>query len=147
MPCAAFEDLLSGYEELTSSQRQSVNAHLAVCADCREYVETLADLDRELSALYEGLQPPPGFAAGVVSRASALKQPRPLSAWPEVLDFCGWAAIVAIVALLLVTAAARAGITLRFPPYAGWFAAAVFAVAAVLTLTWKTKNAVTFRGR
>ena len=47
----------------------------------------------------------------------------------------------------LLTAAARAGITLRFPPYAGWFAAAVFAVAAVLTLTWKTKNAVTFRGR
>lgn len=74
-------------------------------------------------------------------------QPRPLSAWPELLDFCGWAAILAIVALLAVTSAAQAGIMLRLPPYTGWYAAAAFAVAALLTLTWKSKSAVSFRHR
>jgi anti-sigma factor RsiW len=146
MPCAAFEDLLSGYDELTSGQRQSVNAHLAVCADCREHLAALAALDRELAALYQGLQPHAGFAAGVLSRTAAihkpLGQPHPPSAWPEVLDFCGWAAIVAIVALLAVTAAAQAGIALAFPPYAGWSAAAAVAVAVLLALAPKTKSAV-----
>jgi hypothetical protein len=120
MQCAAFEDLLSGYDALTANERRSADAHLAVCGDCREYRETLAALDRELAGLYEGLQPrladSPAFVAGVISRASAIQkpfvQPRPPSAWPEVLDFCGWAAIVAIVALLAVSAAAQAGIAL-----------------------------------
>ncbi len=151
MPCPAFEDLLSGYDELTAGERQRVSTHLAVCGDCREYLETLADLDRELAGLYGGLQPQSGFAAEVISRASAirkpLRRPRPPSAWPEVLDFCGWAAIVGIVALLAVTAAAQAGIALQFPAYAGWYAAAAFAVAALLTLTWRAKSGVSFRAR
>jgi hypothetical protein len=162
MPCAAFEDLLSGYDdltggqhqELTSGQRQSVNAHLAVCADCREHLAALAALDRELAGLYQGLQPHAGFAAGVLSRTATINashkpfgQRRPLSAWPEVLDFCGWVAIVAIVALLAVTAAAQAGIALAVPPYAGWSAAAAVAVAVLLALTPKTKSAVNSPGR
>jgi hypothetical protein len=155
MPCAAFEDLLTGYAELATGERQRADAHLAGCGDCREYLETLAALDRELSALYQGFQPHAGFAAGVLSRAPAsskpprkpMAQPHPPSAWPEVLDFCGWAAILAIVALLAMTSAARSGIALRFPPYAGWYAAAAFAVAALLTLTWKSKSAVSFRHR
>jgi hypothetical protein len=113
MPCAAFEDLLRGYDELTAGEGRNADAHLAVCGDCREYMETLADLDRELSGIYRGLEPRPGFAVAAVARAGASRHPlRPPSAWPEVLDFCGWAAIVAIVAFLAVTAAARAGITL-----------------------------------
>ena len=125
-----------------------MNAHLAVCADCREHLTSLTALDRELAALYQGLQPHAGFAAGVLSRTATINashkpfgQRRPLSAWPEVLDFCGWAAIVAIVALLAVTAAAQAGVALAFPPYAGWSAAAV-AVAVLLALTPKIRSAV-----
>ncbi|HEY1756517.1 MAG TPA: zf-HC2 domain-containing protein [Bryobacteraceae bacterium] len=117
MPCAAFEDLVRGYDDLPAGERRNVDAHLAVCSDCRDYVETLAALDRELVSFYDGFHLRNGFAANVVSRArvyqpSAYQPPRRPSAWPEVLDFCGWAAIVAIVALLAVTAAARAGITL-----------------------------------
>jgi hypothetical protein len=112
MPCAAFEDLLRGYDDLTDAERGGADAHLAACGDCREYLETLASLDRELIGLYEGVHLPAGFAANVVSRASAFQASQRPSAWPEVLDFCGWAAIVAIVALLAVTAAARAGIAL-----------------------------------
>jgi hypothetical protein len=151
MPCPAFEDLLRGYDELTPGERRNAGAHLAVCGDCREYLETLADLDRELVGLYEGLQPPPGFmtdrfAADIRSRASTYWQPHPPSAWPEVLDFCGGAAIVAIVGFLAIAAAARAGVAFKLPPYAGWYAT-VLAVAAVLTLTWKARSAISFRGR
>ncbi len=107
MPCAAFEDLLRGYDELTAAERRSADVHLAACTDCREYLETLADLDRELTGLYEGLDPRPGFATRIISDASAMQKPsaqsRRPSAWPEVLDFCGWAAIVAIVSFLAVS--------------------------------------------
>lgn len=116
MPCEAFEDLLGGYKELSAMDRHSVDLHLAACADCRERLEALAEIDRELDRLYQGFRPRPGFHASVVTRANASTQrfwrPAPPSAWPEVLDFCGWAAIVAIAALLAATAAAQAGITL-----------------------------------
>jgi hypothetical protein len=112
MPCAAFEDLLRDYDELTGGARRSADAHLAVCRDCRAYRETLVELDRELVALYSGLQPRRAFAAQALSRANPYRRPKPPSFWPEVLDFCGWAAIVAIVALLAATVAARAGIAL-----------------------------------
>jgi anti-sigma factor RsiW len=114
MPCAAFEDLLRDYEELTDGERQRADAHLAACGDCREYLETLTDLDRELSALYEGLEPRPWFhqklTAQIASRAIESRPPRRPSFLPEILDFCGWAAIVAIVAVLAVTAAVRVGL-------------------------------------
>jgi anti-sigma factor RsiW len=134
MPCAAFEDLLSGYGELTAAERHSVDVHLAICGDCREHRETLAELDRELARLYGGLQPRATFAANAISSASEFRPPRRPSAWPEVLDFCGWAAVVAIVAALAVAAAAQAGIALEFPPYTGWFAAAILAAAALAAL-------------
>jgi anti-sigma factor RsiW len=123
MQCAAFEDLLQGYDELTTGDRRRADTHLAACADCREYMETLAGLDRELAGLYEGIEPRPGFEARVISLVAAVQKPlaqlRRPSAWPEVLDFCGWAAIMAIVSFLAVTAAAHAGITLGLP-HTGW---------------------------
>jgi anti-sigma factor RsiW len=123
MPCAEFEDLLQGYDELTSGDRRHADSHLARCADCREYMETLADLDRELAGFYEGIEPRAGFTARAIAQASAMQKPlaqlRRPSAWPEVLDFCGWAAIVAIVSFLAVTAAEHAGITLGLP-HTGW---------------------------
>jgi anti-sigma factor RsiW len=118
MQCAAFEDLLSSYDELTTAERLAVDAHLAVCVHCHEYLEAFAELDRELSEIYEGLRPHPGFATKVAwATASSQPVPRPRrpSVWPEVLDFCGWAAVVAIASVLAIAAAARAGITLALP--------------------------------
>jgi predicted anti-sigma-YlaC factor YlaD len=118
MPCAEFEDLLEGYGDLTAVDRHRADAHLAACRDCRAYFETLSDLDQELTGVYAGVQPAPEFAAAVMLRASATSQllapPRPPSAWPEVLDFCGWAAVSAIAAMLVITLAAQAGIPLGF---------------------------------
>lgn len=118
MPCAEFEDLLQRYDELSATERHHADSHLSDCADCREYLETLSDLDGELSGLYAGLQPGSKFATAVALVASSTPKPverlRPPSAWPEVLDFCGWAAVVVIAAMLVVTIAAQQGIPLGF---------------------------------
>ena len=118
MPCVEFEDLLAGYEDLPATGRYKADAHLAVCLDCREYFESLSDLDRKLTGLYAGLHLSSDFASSVMSRASRrLRVPvplRPPSVWPEVLDFCGWAAVTAIAAMLVVGLAEQAGIPLGF---------------------------------
>ena len=118
MPCAEFEDLLQRYDELSATERHHADSHLSDCADCQEYFETLSDLDQELTGLYAELQPGPKFASAVATIARTTPKPlarlRPPSAWPEVLDFCGWAAVVAIAAMLVVTVAAQQGIPLGF---------------------------------
>jgi anti-sigma factor RsiW len=129
MPCELFEDLLNGYGELSPSERRSVDAHLGACAECREFLETLAQLDESLTALYAGMAPRRMFDPAAVREPSAL---------PEVLDFCGWAAVLAILAVLIVTGAARFGITLALPPYAGWYAAGAAAMVALVSRwTWR----------
>ena len=90
MPCEMFEDLLTGYSELSASERREVDAHVHGCSGCREYLEALEHLDRGLTALYSGTAPRRVFDAAAVKQPSAL---------PEVLDFCGWAAVVAILAV------------------------------------------------
>lgn len=124
MPCEMFEDLLAGYSELSLPERRGVDAHLQACSACREYLETLARLDQSLTALYSGLQPRRVFDPAVIKQPSAL---------PEVLDFCGWAAVVAILAVLSAVVASRFGIALALPPYAGWYAAGAAAMLALFS--------------
>src|SRR5215471_7799441 len=97
-PCEEFEDLLNGYSELSAEERRSVDVHLSACAHCREFLETLAVLDRSLTALYSGAEPRRVFDP------STVHQPSPL---PEVLDFVGWAAVAAVVLVLGIVTAAR----------------------------------------
>jgi predicted anti-sigma-YlaC factor YlaD len=94
MPCPSFEDLLLDYAELAPAERGAVDAHLAGCADCREYLETLAHLETGLSDLYAGAQVSPSFRNEVLSIVE-----RP-SLLPEILDFIGWAGIIAGLACL-----------------------------------------------
>ncbi len=94
MPCAPFEDLLVDYTELAPAERCAVDAHLAGCADCREYLKTVAHLEAELSGLYSGAQVSPAFRHDVLS---ILERP---SLLPEVLDFIGWAGIIAALVCL-----------------------------------------------
>jgi predicted anti-sigma-YlaC factor YlaD len=94
MPCASFEDLLLDYTELAPAERGAVDAHLAGCADCRGYLETLAHLETGLSELYSGAHVSPAFRHDVLS---ILERP---SLLPEVLDFIGWAGILAALVCL-----------------------------------------------
>jgi hypothetical protein len=101
MPCASFEDLLLDYAELPGPERETVDAHVANCARCREYLQILKQLDSGLSELYTGTQAQAGFQKRVVRRLKAETWLAKPSFLPEVLDFVGWAAIIAAAACLM----------------------------------------------
>lgn len=111
MACTQFEDLLLDYEELAGATREEVDRHVAVCAECRAFVETLAGLDARLTSVYAGLNAPEGFRARVLART-----PRRLSRLPEMLDFAGWAAVAGVAAALLWLA----GDALQIEPLLLW---------------------------
>ena len=106
MQCELFEDRLLGYDELHGQDRASVDAHVAGCSGCREFLEALEQVDRSLTAMYSGLRSHRLLSTQVIRKPSA---------WPEVLDFCGWAAVVAAIVLLAVTLAGQLGIPLTLP--------------------------------
>jgi hypothetical protein len=91
MACPEFEDLVRG----------GAGGHAARCEDCRALLEALADVDATFEAAFAGVSAPPGMAAAVrarVARELPLRRPSPL---PEILDFIGWAAVLALAAVLL----------------------------------------------
>lgn len=93
MACPRFDDLLRGDERAF--------AHAARCEECRARLEALADVDAALEAAFQGVTAPPGLAAHarlVAARETPLRRP---SILPEVLDFIGWAAVLALAAVLL----------------------------------------------
>ena len=100
MPCASFEDLIADYPELAAAERADVDSHVAACAGCREYLETIRELDAGLEKLYSGAQVSPALQRAVFSRMGAearMGKPSPL---PEVLDFIGYAGIIGAIAWL-----------------------------------------------
>jgi len=99
MPCDAFEARLLDYDELAASDRHAVDLHTSVCADCREYLETLTTLDMELSRLLADstLSLDLASSALIGMRASTKRGP---TALPELLDFVGWSAVASILLVL-----------------------------------------------
>jgi len=91
MNCRKVLSLLDAYQdgELSGKRRPELEAHLAVCRECREVHEGLG----QVCDLLDSLEVPPlphGFAARVMSEARnrrlpAIQQPRPfapLEWWP-----------------------------------------------------------------
>jgi anti-sigma factor RsiW len=134
MPCARFEDLLLDYEELPAYAREPVDAHLAACPACREYLETLSEIDLRLTSLYAGAQASSALGSAVRSRVrNQTRLPRP-SALPEVLDFIGGSAVVAVLAwlaLVLLPRPALAQLPRELLTFAITGGAAVAFIAAV----------------
>ena len=107
MQCEEFEDRLLDYDALSAAQRIAVDAHASVCAGCREFLEAAAQVDESLAALYSGIEPRRRLAlTALLTKPSAL---------PEVLDFLGWAAVVAAIVILGVVLANQYGIRLALP--------------------------------
>ena len=85
MACPDFEDLI----------REGRGGHAEYCEDCRALLEALADVDRAFECAFAQSSAPPRLAAAVLARVR-----RP-SILPEALDLIGWAAIIALAAVLL----------------------------------------------
>jgi len=90
MACPEFEELV----------RQGPGGHAAQCEECAALLEALAEVDAGMESAYEAVSAPPGLAAAVRLRIAAERSRRAPSPLPEVLDFIGWAAILALLAVL-----------------------------------------------
>jgi hypothetical protein len=91
MACPEFEDLV----------RQGPGGHAAHCEACHALLDALADVDATFDAAFAGVSAPPGLAAAVRARAARELPLRRPSMLPEILDFIGWAAVLALAAVLL----------------------------------------------
>jgi len=83
MTCAEIEDLIA-----SDSDWDLVEAHARGCESCREYAAAARQLDLALSGVP---QAPPHLRAAVM----AALEPKP-SYVPVLLDFVGWAAMIAV---------------------------------------------------
>ena len=90
MACPEFEELL----------RQGERGHAAHCEECRALLEALEDVDATFQAAFAGVAAPPGFQAAVRSRVAREARLHAPSLVPEILDFIGWAAVLALAAIL-----------------------------------------------
>ena len=90
MACPEFEDLL-----------RDGGDHAAHCEECRALLEALADVDATLDGALAGISAPPSLAAAVRARRTHEFPVRRPSVLPEVLDFIGWAAVLALAAVLV----------------------------------------------
>ena len=91
MACPEFEDLLN----------HGSDGHAAHCEDCRELLEAWADVDVTLDAALTGVCAPAGLTAAVRARIARELLVREPSLIPEVLDFIGWAAVLAVAAIVI----------------------------------------------
>ena len=100
MGCPEFEDRLIEYAHIEGEARACVDTHLAECADCREFLEALRVVDTQLTARFAGREVSAAFAPAVRRRVEREASARRLSFLPEILDFVGWGAIVALLGLM-----------------------------------------------
>ncbi|HLY15659.1 MAG TPA: hypothetical protein VKR61_00475 [Bryobacteraceae bacterium] len=91
MACPEFQDLL----------RDRADGHAAHCEHCRALLDAFADVDTAFETAFGDISAPPTLAPAVRARiAREIRIPRP-SMLPEVLDFIGWAAVLALAALIV----------------------------------------------
>lgn len=97
--CSEWEDLLLQYEELGPAERSRAGRHLALCPRCRAFLETLQDLDLDLTAALAEVEPTPAFRTRVLAHRPHAAVP--LAPWlPEALDGIGWFSLLALAAVL-----------------------------------------------
>jgi hypothetical protein len=81
--------------------RDGADRHAERCEDCRALLEALADVDASLETSFAGIKAPPALAPTVRALAAGELQVRVPSLVPEILDLLGWAAVLAIAAILI----------------------------------------------
>ncbi len=98
--CADLERLLFNHRDLSEAERARIDAHVASCADCRETLSTLSHLEDELSKACSAIDAPSDFRNSLRAHIALERTVRRPSAIPEVLDFLGWSAIVAVAVMV-----------------------------------------------
>jgi len=100
MACPEFEDRLIEYAGLEGEARVCVDTHLDECAGCRQFLEALQIVDAQLTARFAGREVSAAFGPAVRRQVEREASARRLSFVPEILDFVGWGAIVAVLGVM-----------------------------------------------
>ena len=100
MACAEFEELLLEYAELAGDERERTDTHIAHCDRCRDFFEALRAVDAALTSQFADREVTSVFTSTVRQRVQREVSPKQPSWIPEILDFVGWAAVVALLGLL-----------------------------------------------
>ena len=105
MACPEFEDLLRDGAASHGAGGPGADGHAADhaahCEECRALLDAAADVDATLEAAFAGIPAPSGMVAAVRARVAREIPMRGPSLVPELLDFIGWAAVLAVAAILL----------------------------------------------
>jgi len=94
-PCAAFEDRLLEYDELSAADRRDVDAHVAGCGACHEYLELLREVDAALTAEVRGIRIDPRRYDAVKKQAMSAAPLTRVTRLPEWMDFVAAGAVCA----------------------------------------------------
>lgn len=103
--CEKYQDLISALldEEITDSERRDLMDHVALCSECRAYLDDQLALRAALQDLTAAA--PAGFADGVMARVretaqdGAQKESRKVIPFPALRRWAGLAACCAVVVL------------------------------------------------
>jgi anti-sigma factor RsiW len=93
--CAAFEDRLIDYDDLSAEDRFEVDEHLTGCASCREYLTVLREIDVTLSAQVRLVHLDPQRVTELRQMVTATEPIGRMTRLPEWLDFLAASAVLA----------------------------------------------------
>lgn len=93
--CPAFEDRLLDYHDLAPSDRETVDAHLAGCTDCRDYLQMLSEVDAAFSSRLGETRLASRQLAEVRERIASHIPVGRVTKLPEWLDFAAACAVCA----------------------------------------------------
>jgi anti-sigma factor RsiW len=93
--CSAFEDRLLDYRDLAALDRQAVDAHLAGCPDCRDYLQMLSVVDAAFSSQLRETTLAPRQLTEIRERIASDIPVGRVTTLPEWLDFAAACAVCA----------------------------------------------------
>ena len=95
MACAAFEDRLVDYADLSPAERIEVDDHLQRCDSCREYATALRDIETMLVAQIHSVHMDPSGQDDARRVIAKMKPVGRITRLPEWLDFVAAGALLA----------------------------------------------------
>jgi hypothetical protein len=91
MACPELEDLLIG----------RAGDHALHCKNCRALLESSAEVDSIFETAFAGISAPAEISSAVRVHISVNGRLQRVSPIPEILDLIGWAAVLAMAAIIL----------------------------------------------
>ena len=93
MTCENWQDFILDREQLNDAQRQELDQHLSICANCKVWAMALAGVDAQAIALFQAEVNPVACQERVLRTVARQRRQKWISAVPDLLDAIGWSAV------------------------------------------------------